>query len=334
MGIAKDMKRIEKIGIWMICLIWVLAAGCSHSEDDAVVPVNKDVKTRLLTFTQVENRGSRAVLYEDAENGLKALWKRGDQLGCCNLTTLMDDIIASGGISTGTLTAQNDNFATSIFQGSMSCEQNDQLAVIYPVKNFGFGLEHEPEIRYFVNYTITLSGQNGSLATLATDYHYMYGLATVNSVTNSTAEASGKMKSLLAVCKFSFTDGEGHTINVKELEISYVYDGSGGNQPIYPQSAIVKFYEDGSYSINPVVPNDADYVPSNKSLIIQTVPGSDSQYPTDVYVALLPVTTRTFRFNVTDANDGTYTGKAMATLQAGEYVVASIPVKMKNESGI
>ena len=88
------MKRKEKIGIWMICLIWVLVAGCSHSEADAVVPVNKDVKTRLLTFTQVENRGSRAVLNEN-NHGLSALWNSGDQLECCNLTTLMDDIIAS-----------------------------------------------------------------------------------------------------------------------------------------------------------------------------------------------------------------------------------------------
>ena len=316
MGIAKDMKGKEKIGIWMICLIWVLAAGCSHSEDDAVVPVNKDVKTRLLTFTQVENRGSRAVLNEK-DNHLSALWNSGDQLRCCNLSTLEDDINVFKRISTGTLTAQNDTVATSIFQGSMSCEQNHQLAVIYPVKNFGFGLESG---EYFANYTITLSGQDGTLATLASDYHYMYGVATVNSVTNSTAEASGKMKSLLAVCKFSFKDGEGHTIRVKELEISFERNGVQGDIGTYPQTANV------TCNINQEAVF-ADAVRSNAPLIIQTVLGSDSQYPTDVYVALLPVATRTFRFNVTDANDGTYTGKAMATLQAGEYVVASIPVK-------
>ncbi len=312
------MKRKEKIGIWMICLIWVLVAGCSHSEDDAVVPVNKDVKTRLLTFTQVENRGSRAVLNEN-NHGLSALWNSGDQLGCCNLSTLEYDIFASERISTGTLTTR-DNNVTSIFQGEMTCEQNDQLAVIYPVKNFGFGSEHEPEIRYFANYTITLSGQDGTLETLANSYHYMYGVATVNSVTTSTAEASGKMQSLLAVCKFSFTDenNNGIRIKIKNLAISYVYDGSEGNRQIYPQSAIVKFYEEGTYSINPVVPNDDDGVP----LIINLKQAAEA-----VYVALLPVTTRTFRFEVTDDNGGTYTGKAMATLQAGEYVVASIPVK-------
>ena len=318
MGIAKDMKGKEKIGIWMICLIWVLAAGCSHSEDDDVVPVNKDVKTRLLTFTQVGNKGSRAVLNED-NHGLSALWKRGDQLECCNLK-LEESIMTLGRISTGTLKALDDKVKNSIFQGEMTCEQNDQLAVIYPATDFGFGLEHKPEIRYFVNYTITLSGQNGSLATLASDYHYMYGVATVNSVTSTTAEASGKMKSLLAVCKFSFTDGEGNPISVKKLEISFERNGVQGDIGTYPQTANV------TCNINQEAVF-ADAVRSNDPLIIQTVLGSDSQYPTDVYVALLPVTTRTFRFNVTDANGGTYTGKAMATLQAGEYVVASLPVK-------
>ena len=133
------MKGKVMIWKWMICLIWVLVAGCSHSEDDAVVPVNKDVKTRLLTFTQVENRGSRAVLNEK-DNRLSALWNSGDQLGCCNLK-LEESIMTLGGISTGTLTAQNDTVATSIFQGNMSCDQNDLLAVIYPAKDFGFGLE-------------------------------------------------------------------------------------------------------------------------------------------------------------------------------------------------
>ena len=313
------MKGKEKIGIWMICLIWVLAAGCSHSEDDAVVPVNKDVKTRLLTFTQVENRGSRAVLNEDAENGLSALWNIGDQLGCCNLK-LEESIMTLGGISTGTLKALDDKVKNSIFQGEMTCEQNDQLAVIYPVKNFGFGLEHEPEIRYFVNYTITLSGQNGSLATLASDYHYMYGVATVNSVTSSMAEATGEMKSLLAVCKFSFKDENNNGISVKELEISYGGDGLDGDFGTYPQTANV------TCNINQDAVH-ADYVPSNESLIIQTVLSSDSQYPKDVFVSLLPVSERTFCFKVTDANGGTYTGVAKGTLNAGEYVVATISVK-------
>ena len=310
------MKGKEKIGIWMICLIWVLAAGCSHSEDDAVVPVNKDVKTRLLTFTQVGNKGSRAVLYEDAKNGLKALWKRGDQLECCNLTTLMDDIIASGGISTGTLTAR-DNNVTSIFQGEMTCEQNNQLAVIYPATDFDYELKSG---ECFAKYTIILSGQDGTLEKLANSYHYMYGVATVNSVTSSMAEATGEMKSLLAVCKFSFKDENNNGISVKKLKISYGGNGFDGDFGTYPQTANV------TCNINQEAVF-ADAVRSNYPLIIQTELGSDSQYPTDVYVALLPVTTRTFRFEVTDANDKVYAGVAQATLNAGEYVVASLPVK-------
>ena len=311
------MKGNVMIWKWMVCLIWVLAAGCSHSEDDAVVPVNKDVKTRLLTFTQVENRGSRAVLYENAKNGLKALWKRGDQLECCNLTTLMDDIIASGRISTGTLKTQDDGVTTSIFQGTMSCDQDHQLAAIYPAKVFGFEWgSGEP----FAKYTITLSGQDGTLEKLASDFHYMYGVATVNSVTSSMAEATGEMKSLLAVCKFSFKDENNNGISVKKLKISYGGNGFDGDFGTYPQTANV------TCNINQEAVF-ADAVRSNDPLIIQTVRGSDSQYPTDVYVALLPVTTRTFRFEVTDDNKKVYTGVAKATLNAGEYVVATLPVK-------
>ena len=325
MGIAKDMKGKEKIGIWMICLIWVLVAGCSHSEDDAVVPVNKDVKTRLLTFTQVGNKGSRAVLNEN-NHGLSALWNIGDKLKCCNLSTLEDKITLHEDISTGTLAAQNDKVVTSIFQGEMSCKQGDELAVIYPVTDFGFVLESG---KYFANYTITLSGQDGTLNTLARSYHYMYGVAEVNSVTGTTAEASGQMQSLLAVCKFSCTDENNNGIRVKELGISYVYDGSGGNRQIYPQSATVKCNENG-YSITPDTSNDNAGVNNPLNIVL----GSAADAVDAVYVALLPVTTRTFRFNVTDANDNTYTGLAQATLNAGDYVVASLPLKMKNESGI
>ncbi|MBQ2585888.1 MAG: hypothetical protein II570_03090, partial [Bacteroidaceae bacterium] len=135
------------------------------------------------------------------------------------------------------------------------------------------------------------------------------------------------------VCKFSFTDGNDNGIRVKNLEISYFNDGIWGdsqtnphndgswsNSQTYPQRATVKFYEDGSYSFDPDASNDQ--AGAVDPLIIELKTAADA-----VYVALLPVTTRTFHFNVTDANDGTYTGKAMATLQAGEYVVASIPVK-------
>jgi hypothetical protein len=106
---------------------------------------------------------------------------------------------------------------------------------------------------------------------------------------------------------------------VKELEISYVYDGSGGNRHIYPQVATVKCNEN-VYSINPDTSNDNAEVNNPLKIVLNSAANA-------VYVALLPVTNRTFRFNVTDVNDNTYTGLAQATLNAGEYVVASLPVK-------
>lgn len=309
------MKRNVVIWNWICCLIWVLAAGCSHSEEDADVPKDKDVKTRLLTFTQVENKGSRAVLkLNEVDQSLSALWKKGDKLKCCNLTTLEEDIITHK-TSTGTLTAQDNNVATSIFQGTINCGKDHQLAVIYPVTDFGSELVSG---EYYAKYTITLSGQDGRLETLASNYHYMYGVASVNCVTGTTAEATGNMKSLLAVCKFWFKDENDNIIHVKELEICLENDGIQGNIGTYPQTANV------TCNTNPDAVH-ALAVKSNEPLIIQTVLGSDSQYPTDVYVALLPVSDRTtFRFNVKDASGNTYIGVANATLSEGEFVIAQL----------
>ena len=306
------MKRNVVIWNWICCLIWVLAAGCSHSEEDADVPKDKDVKTRLLTFTQVENKGSRAVLNEDNQR-LSALWNSGDELKCCNLTTLQDDIILFKETSTGTLTAQYDTVATSIFQGTIKCGKDHQLAVIYPVTDFGFELV---DGEYYAKYTITLSGQDGRLETLASNYHYMYGVASVNSVTGTMAEATGEMQSLLAVCKFSFTDDNDNIIHVKELNISDVYDGSGGNRQFYPRQATVKCNESG-YSITPDTSNDNAGIDDPLKIEFESAANT-------VYVALLPVYNRTFRFNVKDASGNTYTGVAMANLSEGEFVIAPL----------
>jgi hypothetical protein len=45
--------------------------------------------------------------------------------------------------------------------------------------------------------------------------------------------------------------------------------------------------------------------------------------PTEVYVALFPITEQPYKFTVTSGGN-TYTGTATATLNAGEYVVASL----------
>ena len=160
-------------------------------------------------------------------------------------------------------------------------------------------------------YTIALSGQDGTLAGLATRFHYVYGKALVNSVTDATADATmPKMKSLLTVCKFSFVNKDGGAvIPIKSLSISY--GGTGSDAGTYPQSATV---ECGVLTVQTDV--HASGVASNSPLLLE---GSGEAF----YVALLPTTgQRTFNFTVTNTN-GTYTGTAKATLTEGEYVEAT-----------
>ena len=188
----------------------------------------------------------------------------------------------------------------------MYCLADDYLAVVYPATTFATN----------ESYTISLTGQDGTLATLATTYHYVYGRAQVTPVTGTTAKATvSKMKSLLTVCKFSFVDrATSSSIPIKKLTISY--GGSGGDAGTYPQSATVAIIENSTIKEQSAV--HAAGVADKGSLSITC-----SSEQTEVYVALLPTAAqRTFNFTVTNSS-GTYTGTAKATLVEGEYVVAT-----------
>ena len=159
----------------------------------------------------------------------------------------------------------------------------------------------------------TFTGQDGTLGTLAKKYHYVYGKATVTSVTDKTADATmPKMKSLLTVCKFSFVDrASSSAIPIKTLAISY--GGTGSDAGTYPQTATVAI--DAS---TPQADVHATGVTGSSPLLLE-----GSGEATAVYVALLPTDAqRTYSFTVTNSS-GTYTGTAKATLTEGKYVEAT-----------
>ena len=187
----------------------------------------------------------------------------------------------------------------------MTCNAGDYLAVVYPAATF---VTNE-------SYTISLSGQDGTLGTLATNYHYVYGKAYVTSVTDNTANATmEKMKSLLTVCKFSFVDKTtGNAIAIRSLTIGY--GGSGSDADTYPQEATV--------AVSPSTPMaDIHATGATGGSKVLTVSLTAAQGA--VYVALLPTNgQRTFRFTVTDDSGNTYSGTAKATLTEGDYVVAT-----------
>ena len=300
------------------CLLGsIVLAGlvsCSGDDDTSATKDQQQtdvVKLRRLTITETENDGaseavaSRAILKE--QDGLSASWVAGDALTYCNLSrvnAMTDDIYC--GPLTATSTAR-----ISQFTGNVTCIRGDYLAVVYPATSF---VTND-------SYSISLSGQDGTLGTLASTFHYVYGKAHVESVTDETASATMmKMKSLLTVCKFSFKDKTTNDdIPVSTLAISY--GGSGSDQNTYPQSATVAI----SYLKEPSDVH-ATGVAGSSPLIV------NASGQTEVYVALLPTSgQRTYNFTVTNPN-GTYTGTAKATLAEGELVVATGLKLTKNES--
>ncbi len=296
----------------------MMAAGltaCSGDDDTATngsTPQTADdgVKVRRLTITEADGGAAearqsltRASLTEG--DGLTAKWTAGDALTYCNLSRVNggnNEAPYSGGLTAASTAA------TSQFTGNVTCHAGDELAVVYPATTFTTNSR----------YAITLSGQDGTLAGLATNYHYVYGKAQVTAVTDAAAEATmPKMKSLLTVCKFSFVNKDGGAIPVLSLSISY--GGSGSDAGKYPQTATVSLKNADGVSLDQAAVHATGAAGSSEALTVTCPSVQDA-----VYVALLPTDApRTFRFTVSDGSGNTYTGSAKAKLNEGEYVAAT-----------
>ena len=302
----------RKLFQWAVLGYMMLAGLTACSSDDDTTDIPDDgVKVRRITITQTDDAAARQMLTRSTlveSDGLTASWTAGDGLTYCNLSRTNP---MNYEIYTGPLTAAS-TASTSQFTGNVTCNAGDYLAVVYPAATF---VTNE-------SYTISLSGQDGTLGTLATNYHYVYGKAYVTSVTDNTANATmEKMKSLLTVCKFSFVDKTtGAAIPIKTLAISY--GGSGSDARTYPQTATVTLNSNGILEQSAV---HAAGTASTSSLLVDCSVAFSlpSEGLGEVFVALLPTSgQRTFNFTVANSS-GTYTGTAKATLVEGEYIVAT-----------
>ncbi len=309
--------------LWMLGGMMLAGLTACSGDDDTATNDNASqtaddgVKVRRLTITEAEGGAAearqaltRASLTEG--DGLTAKWTAGDALTYCNLSRVdgNSDAPYSGGLTAASTAA------TSQFTGNVTCLKGDYLAVVYPAATFTTNSQ----------YTIALSGQDGTLAGLATNYHYVYGKAQVTAVTDAAADATmPKMKSLLTVCKFSFVDkATNEAIPVKSLSISY--GGTGSDKGTYPQTATVSL-KDTDDAILDQANVHATGATGTGALTV-TCPTAQEA----VYVALLPTSAqRTFNFSVSDGSGNSYTGTAKATLTEGEYVAATGLRLTKNE---
>ena len=297
---------MKKIGF--LLLFGITLSSCS-SDDDGLVENNDGRKLCQLTIAEVPV--TRATL-TDNTSSLGAAWKVGDHATYFNVTSF-----ESYNMDSGTLTA-SASASTSAFTGTVRCTTGDNVALFYPQQDVPTTGDNRGK------FTVNLDGQDGTLATIAENFHYIYGVAEVTSVTDNTAKATiSNMQSLLAVCKFSFKDGT-EVIPVKTLTINY-YD----NNDFYPSTI--------GYPLSATLTPTADV-----STLALTYPGQGAwnkdglsvtlgtETSDGVYVALFPHSPPDYmHFTVTNSS-GTYTGIAKAKLNAGKYYPVSLKLTKNN----
>ena len=307
-----NMNNIYKettgiIGMMCLLSLSVVFTSCSSDDDE---PQNTEQNTdgrKLRQLTIAEVPITRAIL-TDQGSTIGATWKENDETTYFNLSSFTPN-----NIDRGTLTA-NSSTSTSSFTGGVVCREADQIALIYPTVS----IDETSNETTRGTFTINLSGQAGTLADIAEHFHYVYGVGEVTSVTETTATATiSPMKSLLAVCKFTFNDGS-NTIPVKRLSIGYADEVNNTlYKSGYPLTGTVNPFKKVN-EVTTIVPIEDISVTAN----------SPSDYPLTfdfsngtsdvVYAALFPVSGQLLHFTVTNDAD-TYTGTATATLKAGKF---------------
>lgn len=313
----KKYFKTALIGMVSLWAFSTVMTSCSSGDDEpeGTEQPTDGRKLRQLTITDVPI--TRATL-TDNTTSLGASWNAGDEATYFNLSSF-----SSVRIDRGTLTA-NSSTSTSLFDGEVVCHQYDQIALIYP----SVAIDETTAPRRGT-FNIDLSGQAGTLADIAARYHFVYGIGDVTSVTESTATATiTSMKSLLAVCKFTFHDGS-NTIPVNKLSIVYadkvgdVIYTSG-----YPLTGTVNPF-------NKV--NDVTTIVPLEDICVTAASPSDAPLTFDfgdqtsdaVYAAVFPVSSQLLYFTVTN-DEGTYTGTATATLRAGKYYPVNLRLTKTN----
>ena len=327
-GYGKSSGGFTQMPVWLAGIICssllFLGTACSSNNPDQPKQ-QAELKPRTLIVTEVESQKSKVerrlpqATITDAGETLNALWSKGDEISFRNISHATytpsgsTDPVSLEGVLLADRAARIASFASN---DKVWCDEGDQLVLVYP-KTTAPAFEIIGTNPLTARYTISLTLQDGSLATIANKYHHSYGFATVTEVTETTANAElSKMQNLLTVCKFSFVD-ETHPatpLPVSSLSISY---GDGDYAGTYPETATV--------TVTQGTPCTVAMTPVKKSKaaggnVLSILPDGN---PKEVYVALFPEANPTKYFFQLESGSETYTGSATAQLIAGEYVVAT-----------
>ena len=192
-----------------------LGTACSTTNNPDQPKQRAELKPRTLVVTQqaVSHLPSAVRRLPQAtitENGdvLDAIWSRGDEISFRNIShaTYTDPETGAPVYLDGVLVADRDaRIASFASNNEVWCALDDRLLLVYPKAT-------DPAITVSGNplqasYSISLTGQDGTLGKIASTHHHSYGIATITEVTPTVANAVvAEMQNLLTVCKFSFVD--------------------------------------------------------------------------------------------------------------------------------
>lgn len=301
---------LQSLQYVICCTTLVVSLPACSSDDDSPLPgIEEDADGRALRQLTISDASLTRATIDDAT--LAATWDAGDEATYVNLSML------PGEMRYENLTAAS-SAQTTLLKGEVYCGKGDHLAVIYPSVTPIYVSSTQKGF-----YTVDLRGQKGTLADVGQRYHYVFGVAEVTNVDEKKATGkASSMTSLLALCKFKFSDGT-NPIAVKELEIGY---GSTGTA-VYPQKGTVTLDANSSAENVEVVPASSTSSEVRVPLTITLDPST----PDGVYVALLPVTeSSTYHFTVNDGSGNIYTGTAKAKLSAGKYYDSTLILTQNN----
>ena len=278
------------------CFMMMTALLCSCSSDDDNIQQDDSNgrSMRQLTISNVM-MNTRAAIDPTAYT---ATWEITDRPTYINLSLLSTEL------RYGTLTPSTAGTSTTL-TGSVCCGMGDNIAIILP--------NVTPVLPSGENayYPVDLRGQKGTLADIGARYHYIYGVGEVVSVDGGTATGSiTNTKSLLSLCKFTFTNGVS-PVKVKSVQIGWGTGGAAG----YPQTGTVSLADPANVS---AVGGSSDGP--------LTITLDEANSAGVVYVALFPCDEKlTFHFTVSDGTNN-YTATKKAKMLAGKYYEVPVTV--------
>ena len=290
-----EQTRVKFISYWFMVMA-ALLCSCSSDDDNTPQDDNSGRRMRQLTISNV-SMNTRATI---APSTYAVTWATTDRPTYINLS-------AQPELHYGTLIPSTAEASTTL-TGSVYCKQGDNIAIVLPkvtpVLPSGGTL----------SFPINLSGQKGTLADIGARYHYIYGVGSVESTVGSTATGSiTNTKSLLSLCKFTFTHKES-TVSVKSVKIGWGANGAVG----YPNSGTASLADPANVHVTAGAPI-AD------TPLVVTLDNANTDGV--VYVALFPCNEKlTFHFTVSDNDNNTYTATKTAKMLEGKYYEVPVAV--------